>query len=73
MENFVALRGYPIDIELVQGPDYPVLFRDNAAAEGKLTFKELVLNVPVIEPSNTIALESLKGISNPKPYLFSFR
>ena len=73
MENFVALRGYPLEIELVRGPDYPALLRDNAAAEGKLTFKEIVLNVPVIVPSSTIALESLKGISNPKPYLFSFR
>ena len=30
-------------------------------------------NIPVVESSNAIALESLKGLKDPKPYLFSFR
>ena len=42
MENFVALKGYPIEIELVRGDDAPALFRNkegaHAAAEGKLKF-----------------------------------
>ena len=25
-ENFVALKGYPIELEMVRGPDYPALF-----------------------------------------------
>ena len=73
MENFICLKGYPVEIELVRGPDYPALFRANAAAEGKFTFTEFILNIPVVEPSNAITLELLKGLKDSKPYLFSFR
>ena len=73
MENFLALRGYPYEIELVRGPDYPAIFRDDAADEGKLVFKEFILDIPVIDPSNSVLLESLKGIKDPQPYLYSFR
>jgi len=77
MENFVALKGYPIEMEFVRGPDYPALFRNSetgaAAGEGKLTFSEMTLNVPVVEPSTAMALESLKGLKDPYPYFFSFR
>ena len=73
MENFLALKSYPIEIELVRGPDYPALFKDATAPEGKLKFNHLILNVPVVEPNNAILLESLKGLRDPKPYLYSFR
>ena len=73
MENFCALRGYPIEIELVRGPDYPALYRAEGTPEGKLVFKEMILNVPVVEPSKSIELNSLRGLSNPKPYIYSFR
>ena len=26
MENFVALKGYPMEVKMVRGPDYPALF-----------------------------------------------
>ena len=42
MENFVALKGYPVEIELVRGPDYPAILRDNAVTEGKLIFKVIL-------------------------------
>ena len=77
MENFVALKGYPIEIEFVRGPDYPALFRHeggaHTAVEGKLTFREMTLNIPVVEPSLAITIESLKGLKDPYPYMFSFR
>ena len=73
MENFVALKGYPLEIELVRGPDYPSLFRADAAAAGKIKFSEMTLNVPVVEPSTAITVESLKSLADPHPYLFSFR
>lgn len=77
MENFVALKGYPIEIELVRGPDHPALFRSDAgghaAGEGKIKFQEMTLNIPVVEPSTAMMVESLKGLTNPHPYLFSFR
>ena len=60
-ENFIALKGYPVEIELVRGDDYPAILRDNTAAEGKLIFKDLILNVPVVEPSKSITLDSLRG------------
>ena len=37
-------------MEFVRGPDHPALFRGAAAAEGKLTFNEMTLNIPVLEP-----------------------
>ena len=73
MENFVALKGYPIEIELVRGPDYPAIIKVDAVAKGKLNLKDIVLNIPVVDPSKSITLDSMRGISNPKPYLFSFR
>ena len=33
MENFVVLKGYPIEIEMVRGPDYPALYRDGTDCE----------------------------------------
>ena len=59
MENFVVLKGYPIEIEMVRGPDYPALFRADAAAESKLKFSQITLNVPIVDPSS-VALEYLK-------------
>ena len=73
MENFVALKGYPVEIELVRGPDHSVILRGDAVDQGKLVFKDLLLNVPVVDPSKSVTLTSLRGISNPKPYMFSFR
>ena len=77
MENFVALKGYPIEIELVRGDDAPALFRNkegaHAAAEGKLKFSELNLNIPVVDPSTAMTVKSLQGLQDPYPYLFSFR
>ncbi len=77
MENFVALKGYPIEIELVRGDDAPALFRNkegaHAAAEGKLRFSELNLNIPVVNPSTAMTVKSLQGLQDPYPYLFSFR
>jgi len=78
MENFVALKSYPVEIELVRGPDYPALFRNGAAAahataEGKIKFQGMTLNVPVVEPSTALTVEALEGLKDPYPYLFSFR
>ena len=77
MENFVVLKGYPIEIEMVRGPDYPALFRnaagDHAAVEGKLNFTEITLNVPIVEPSTAVALEYIKGLTSSTPFLYSFR
>ena len=79
MENFVVLRGYPIEIEMVRGPDYPALFRNdtatvaNHADEGKLKFTGITLNVPIVDPSTAIALEYYKGLQGPTPFLYSFR
>ena len=73
MENFVALKGYPVEMEFVRGPDYPALFRNGTTDEGKFTFSEMTLNVPVVEPSTALTVESLRGLKDPYPYLFSFR
>ena len=77
MENFVALKGYPVEIELVRGPDYPAIYRDAAgthkADEGKLQFTDILLNIPVVDPSTNIKLQYLKGVNNPRSYLYSFR
>ena len=77
MENFVVLKGYPIEIEMVRGPDYPALYRlgdgDNHAEEGKFDFTNITLDIPIVEPSTLLALEYLKGLKDPKPYLYSFR
>ena len=79
MENFVVLRGYPIEIEMVRGPDYPALYRNGAAGvanhadEGKLKFTDITLDVPIVEPSTAVALEYVKGLQSPTPFLYSFR
>ena len=73
MENFVVLKGYPVEIEMVRGPDYPALFRADAAAEGKLKFKSITLDVPVVEPNAVVALEYLKGLKDSVPFVYSFR
>ena len=73
MENFVVLKGYPIEIEMVRGPDFPSIFRAAAAAEGKLKFNSITLDVPIVEPSTVIALEYIKGLKDPQPFLYTFR
>ena len=77
MENFVVLKGYTVEIEMVRGPDYPALFRlaagANLAEEGKLDFTNITLDIPIVEPSTMVALEFLKGVKDPEPYLYSFR
>ena len=77
MENFVVLKGYPIEIEMVRGPDYPALYRlgagNNHAEQGKLKFKSITLDIPIVEPSTMLALEYLKGLRDPQPFLYSFR
>ena len=77
MENFVALKGYPVEIELIRGADYPSIYRkgagDNLAVEGKLTFSQILLNVPIVDPSTNIKLEYIKGVSDPRSFLYSFR
>ena len=73
MENFVVLKGYPIELEMVRGPDYPALFRAAAAAEGKLKFSSITLEVPIVEPSTAVALQYVKLIKDPKPFLYTFR
>ena len=42
MENFLALKGYPIEIELIRGADDPALYRGDGADDGKLTFSEII-------------------------------
>ena len=73
VENFYALRGYSVEIELNRGPDYPALFRDAEADQADILFTEFKLNVPIIEPSNAVLLDSLKGIKDSTPFLYSFR
>ena len=77
MENFTVLKGYPIEIELVRGPDYPSLYRngvgDNAAPEGKLVFKDFMLNIPIVEPSTTLAVNYLNAMKDSESYHYSFR
>ena len=73
MENFVVLKGYPIEIEMVRGADYPAIFRAAAADAGKLIFSSITLEVPVVEPSTVVALEYIKGLKDSEPFLYSFR
>ena len=79
MENFVVLKGYPIEIEMVRGPNYPALYHGgteetaNHADEGKLKFTDITLNVPIVDPSTAVALEYIKGLQSPTPFLYSFR
>ena len=77
MENFVALKGYPVEIELIRGADYPAIYRrgagESTADEGKLKFSDILLNVPIVNPATNIKIEYLKGIDNPSSYLYSFR
>ena len=74
VENFYALRGYSVEVELNRGPDHCSLFRDDAGAElGEISFDDFKLNIPVIEPSNAELLNNLKSLKDPTPYLYSFR
>ena len=77
MENFAVLKGYPIEIELVRGPDYPALHRNggggHAALEGKLVFRDIILNIPIVEPSTALEVKYLSSLQDPEPYLYSFR
>ena len=77
MENFVALKGYPVEIEFIRGPDYPALYRrsegQDAADKGKLKFDEILLNVPIVDPATNLKIEYLKGVNDPRSYLYSFR
>ena len=72
-ENFVALRGYPISIDLVRAADHLALFRNAGAEEGKFKFNQITLNTPIVDPSNVVNLKTLRGLTDPKPYLYSFR
>ena len=72
VENFYALRGYSVEVELNRGSDYSSLFRDEDAADlGEITFSDFKLNIPVIEPSNAELLNNLKSLKDPTPYLYS--
>ena len=77
MENFVALKGYPVEIELIRGADYPAIYRrgagESTADEGMLKFSDILLNVPIVNPATNIKIEYLKGIDDPSSYLYSFR
>ena len=77
MENFVAVTGYPMQLEFVRGPDYPALFRNavgaTAGVEGKFKFKSITLDIPVVRPSTAISLEYIKGIQEKGSYNYSFR
>ena len=71
-ENFLALSAYPVEIDLVRGPNYKALHKDADAAEGDIKIKEIKLIVPVVEASNTVLIDELKSLKNPTPYLYSF-
>lgn len=77
MENFVALKQYPVDIEMVRGADYPAIYRrgagQNMAEEGQLKFDDILLNIPIADPSTSIKLEYMKGLKDPMSYNYSFR
>ena len=77
MENFVAMRGYSVSIELVRGADHAALYRDMTSGkegpEGQIKFEKLMLNVPIVDPSNAVTVQTLRGLSDPKNYLYSFR
>ena len=73
MENFVILKGYPVEIELVRGPDWPALYKDANAAQGKFTFTDVLLNIPIVDPSSSLKVELLNAMDTNTPYLYSFR
>lgn len=73
MENFIVLKGYPIELQFVRGSDYPAIFRAAAAAEGKLTISKIYLDIPVVEPNTAVALQYIKLLKDPTPFLYSFR
>ena len=72
-ENFCALRGYPLHISLVRGKDSDALLRKDQTHEGKFKFEKLTISAPIVDPSKIVTVELLKGLSEPKPYLYSFR
>ena len=73
MENFVLLKGYPVELEMVRGPDYPAIFRGATADEGKLKFSSMSLEIPIVHPSNQVALQYIKLVKDPQPFLYTFR
>ena len=72
-ENFVALKGYGVEVELIRGQDYKALFLAAGTNAGKFTFKSMSLNIPVVTGSNAVNVKILEGLKHPKPYNFSFR
>ena len=66
MENFVLLKGYPVELEMVRGPDYPAIFRGATADEGKLKFSSMSLEIPIVHPSNQVALQYIKLVKDGK-------
>ena len=73
-ENFYALSGYPIEIELVRSHDNRLFFKPaDAAYKGVIKFESFIIKVPIVKPSKPESLRLLKGISDGKPYIYSFR
>ena len=73
-ENFYALSGYPIEIELVRSHDNRLFFKPaDAAYKGVIKFESFTIKVPIAKPSKPESLRILKGISDSKPYIYSFR
>ena len=73
MENFVLLKGYSIELEMVRGPDYPAIFKAANVDAGKLDFSSITLNIPIVEANTTVALQYVKLLKDPEPFLYSFR
>ncbi len=67
------MKGYPIEIELLRGPDYPSLYKAADVVAGKLVFKDIMLNIPIVEPSTTLALNYLSAMKDSESYHYSFR
>ena len=75
-ENFYALSAYPIEIELVRSHDNRLFFKApkaQAAYKGVIKFESFTIKVPIVKPSKPESLRLLKGISDGKPYIYSFR
>ena len=74
-ENFYALSAYPLEIELVRSHDNRLFFKPAAAAayKGVIKFESFTIRVPIVKPSKPESLRLLKGISEGKPYTYSFR
>ena len=57
----------------MRGPNYPSLCRNVDAVEGKLAFKDIILNIPIVEPSTMLALEYLNAMKDSESYYYLFR